>query len=93
MNKHFLRIVAIFLISLVLIPTVSSVATANSNKVIIVGSIDPSLGYDEIVNETTTFHVARTRPVSERTFYHTVTKFEWKHHFVEVSPETVGSPI
>ena len=91
MNKHFLRIVAILLISLMLIPTVPSVAASKLNKVVVVGSIDPSLGYDEIVNGTTTFRVARTRPVSERTFYHNVTKFEWKHSSVEASPETPGS--
>lgn len=87
----YLRVVAILLISLMLIPAVSSVAASGLNKVVIVGSIDPSLGYDEIVNGTTTFHVARTRPVSERTFYHNVTKFEWKHSSVEVPPETPGS--
>jgi len=91
MNKHFLRIVTVLLISLMLIPAVSSVAASNSNKVVVVGSIDPSLGYDEIVNGTTTFHVARTRPVSERTFYHNVTKFEWKYHSVEAFPEALGS--
>ena len=91
MNKHYSRIVPILLISLMLIPMVSSVASSQLNKVVVVGSIDPSLGYDEIVNGTTTFHVARTRPVSKRTFYHNVTKFEWKRSPVETSPETPGS--
>jgi len=74
-----------------LIPTASSIAASKLTKVVVVGSIDPSLGYDEIVNGTTTFHVARTRPVSERTFYHNITKFEWKNSPVETSPETLGS--
>ncbi|PIX31800.1 hypothetical protein COZ60_02585 [Candidatus Bathyarchaeota archaeon CG_4_8_14_3_um_filter_42_8] len=87
MNKHFLRIVAILLVSLMLIPTVFGTTALRLNKVVVVGSIDPSLGYDEIVNGTTTFLVARSRQVSERTFYHNVTKFEWKHSSVEVSPE------
>jgi hypothetical protein len=91
MNKHFLRTVAILLISLILIPVVSSATALKLNKVVIIGSIDPSLGYDEIVNGTTTFHVARTRPIPERTFYHNVTKSKWKHSSVEVSPEMPGS--
>lgn len=91
MNKHFLRIVAILLVSLMLIPTVFGTTALRLNKVVVVGSIDSSLGYDEIVNGTTTFLVARSRPVSERTFYHNVTKFEWKHSSVEVSPEMLGS--
>jgi hypothetical protein len=88
MNKHFLRIVTILLVSLMLIPTVSSVAASNLNKVVVVGSIDPTLGYDVVVNGTTTFRVARSQPVSKGTFYHNVTRFEWKHSSIEVSPET-----
>jgi hypothetical protein len=91
MNKHFLRIVTILLVSLMLIPTVSSVAASNLNKVVVVGSIDPALGYDVVVNGTTTFRVARSQPVSKGTFYHNVTRFEWKRSPVETSPETPGS--
>lgn len=91
MNKHFLRIVTILLICLVLIPTVFSVAASKSNNVVVVGSIDSSLGYDEIVNGTTTFLVARSPPVLEKTFYHNVTKFGWKNCSIAASPEMLDS--
>jgi len=86
-----LRIVTILLISLMLVPTVSSVAASKLSEVVIVGSIDPSLGYDEIVNGTTTFIVARKPEIIKRGGFHNITKYERKLVRVEASLDTPGA--
>jgi len=92
MKYKLLTVITLSLIMLMLMPTVlEATATLTTTRIIIVGSIDPSLGYDEIVNGTTTFLVARNRPTSKRTFYHNVSRFEWKLASVEAPPETPGS--
>src|SRR4030042_961320 len=91
MNVYFTKVMAMLLILLMLIPVVSVATILESNKTVVVAFIDPSLGYDEIVNGTTTFLVARRPPVSHGTFYHNVTKFNWKTSRVEASPNVLGS--
>jgi len=92
MKYQLLTVITLSLIMLMLTPTVlETTATLTTTRITIVGSIDPFLGYDEIVNGTTTFLVARNRPISKRAFYHNVSKFEWKLSSVETSPEMLGS--
>lgn len=91
MKIRLSKAIAMLLILLMLAPVVSVAATPKPDKTIVVGSVDPSLGYDEIVNGTTTFLVARRQPVPHKTFCHNVTKSSWKTSRVEASPNVLGS--
>jgi hypothetical protein len=90
MNRALLKTVTFLIIALMLSPSVLA-TPPSANKIVVVGSVDPQLGYDEIVNGTTTFIVARKPKIVEKMGYHNITRFEWKSVRVEASPEVPGA--
>lgn len=94
MMFHFRRLIEsvgiLFLIGILLTPTVYA-EFSNRKKVIVIGTENPPLGYDEIVNGTTTFIVAREPNIVNKTGYHNITKFMWRSTRVEASPEILGA--
>jgi hypothetical protein len=90
MNRGLLKTVTFLIIVLMLSPSVLA-TPSSANKIVVVGSVDPQTGYDEIVNGTTTFIVARKPNIVEKTRYHNITRFVWKFVRVEASPEVPGA--
>lgn len=89
--KNVFKIVTFLLILLMVIPSVLA-TDFSANKIVVVGSIDSQLGFDEIVTGTTTFIVARKPKLVEKTGYHNVTKFEWNNMTYHSYDVTVPDP-
>jgi hypothetical protein len=91
--KRTLCLIAIVMLCILMIPAIEPVlAVSGTPHIVTVGSIDPALGYDTIINGTTIFHVARhVRPV-EGVFYHNVAEDETEMLNLQSSTLTVPDP-